>query len=235
MHKLPLISGIKIVKIFVKVGYEIDHQTGSHIILRHKDEPHRRLTIPNHKEVDRGTLRAIIKQAGLKRREFLEVEMAPDSISSEVEKAVAKLEGGDVLLLENIRFHPEEEANDASFAKELARLADIFVNDAFGASHRTHASVAGVAGYLPAVAGLLVEKEIKVLGDILANPAHPFAELVGAKVLISGHEPCPEGCNAPNDVQVIIDCCGERASYVILPVEQELSHAEVLERMQRLV
>ncbi len=112
-----------------------------------------------------------------------EVEMAPDSIGSEVEKAIAKLKGGDILLLENIRFHPEEEANDASFAKSLARLADVFVNDAFGASHRTHASVVGVANYLPAVAGLLVEKEIKVLGDILANPVRPFAELVGgAKV-----------------------------------------------------
>jgi len=111
------------------------------------------------------------------------VEVAPDSIGAEVEKAVAKLEPGDVLLLENIRFHPEEEANDASFAQALARLADVYVNDAFGASHRAHASVVGVASYLPAVAGLLVEKEIKVLGSILANPRHPFAELAGgAKV-----------------------------------------------------
>jgi phosphoglycerate kinase len=111
------------------------------------------------------------------------VEVAPDSIGAEVEKAVAKLEPGDVLLLENIRFHPEEEANDASFAQALARLADIYVNDAFGVSHRAHASVVGVANYLPAVAGLLVEKEIKVLGSILANPRHPFAELAGgAKV-----------------------------------------------------
>ncbi len=112
-----------------------------------------------------------------------EVRVAPDSIGSEVERAVAGLKEGDVLLLENIRFHPEEEANDVSFAKNLARLADVFVNDAFGASHRAHASVVGVASYLPAVAGLLVEKEIKVLGDILTDPAHPFAELVGgAKV-----------------------------------------------------
>jgi phosphoglycerate kinase len=111
------------------------------------------------------------------------VEVAPDSIGAEVEKAVAKLKPGDVLLLENIRFHPEEEANDASFARNLARLADIYVNDAFGASHRAHASVVGVANYLPAVAGLLVEKEIKVLGSILSNPRHPFAELAGgAKV-----------------------------------------------------
>ena len=107
------------------------------------------------------------------------VEVAPGSISSEVENAVGKLKAGEVLLLENIRFHPEEEANDASFAQALARLADVFVNDAFGASHRAHASVVGVANYLPAVAGLLVEKEIKVLGDILANPSHPFAELAG--------------------------------------------------------
>lgn len=111
------------------------------------------------------------------------VAVAPDSIGSEVEKAVEKLKPGDVLLLENIRFHPGEEANDASFAQALARLADIYVNDAFGASHRAHASIVGIANYLPAVAGLLVEKEIKVLDGILANPRHPFAELAGgAKV-----------------------------------------------------
>ena len=111
------------------------------------------------------------------------VEVATDSIGPHVEKAVAKLKPGEVLLLENIRFHPEEEANDASFAQALARLADVYVNDAFGASHRAHASIVGVTNYLPAVAGLLVEKEIKVLEGILANPGHPFAELAGgAKV-----------------------------------------------------
>jgi phosphoglycerate kinase len=111
------------------------------------------------------------------------VEVANDSIGPEVEKAVAKLKPGEVLLLENIRFHPEEEANDTSFAQALARLADVYVNDAFGASHRAHASIVGVAHYLPAVAGLLVEKEIKVLEGILAHPGHPFAELAGgAKV-----------------------------------------------------
>jgi phosphoglycerate kinase len=106
-----------------------------------------------------------------------------DCIGPDVEKAVEKLSEGNVLLLENLRFHPEEEENDSSFAQALAQLADIYVNDAFGASHRAHASIVGVANYLPAVAGLLLEKEIKVLEGILANPAHPFAELAGgAKV-----------------------------------------------------
>ncbi len=73
MPKLPLISGKDLIKVFAKLGYEIDHQTGSHIILRHKDPPHRRLTVPNHKEIAKGTLRAIIKQAGLTREEFMEL------------------------------------------------------------------------------------------------------------------------------------------------------------------
>jgi len=111
------------------------------------------------------------------------VKVANDGIGPEVDKAVESLKAGEVLLLENIRFHPEEEANDPAFAQRLARLADIYVNDAFGASHRAHASIVGVARYLPAVAGLLVEKETKVLEDLLANPRHPFAELSGgAKV-----------------------------------------------------
>jgi phosphoglycerate kinase len=105
------------------------------------------------------------------------------SIGPEVEKEVGKLRGGDVLLLENLRFQPEEKENSPAFAQALARLADIYVDDAFGASHRAHASIVGVANYLPAVAGLLLEKEIDVLEGILANPAHPFAELAGgAKV-----------------------------------------------------
>jgi len=108
-----------------------------------------------------------------------QVGVATDCIGPEVEKSVEELNNGDVLLLENIRFHPEEEGNDASFAQALARLGDIFVNDAFGASHRAHASVVGIANYLPAVAGLLLKKEIKTLGGILENPARPFAVLLG--------------------------------------------------------
>jgi phosphoglycerate kinase len=112
------------------------------------------------------------------------VGVAPhSSIGPEVEKEVEGLRGGDVLLLENLRFQPEETENVPAFAQALARLADVYVDDAFGASHRAHASIVGVANYLPAVAGLLLEKEIKVLEGILANPARPFAELAGgAKV-----------------------------------------------------
>lgn len=112
------------------------------------------------------------------------VAVAPHaSIGPEVEKEVAGLKGGDVLLLENLRFQPEERENVPAFAQALARLADIYVDDAFGASHRAHASIVGVANYLPAVAGLLLEKEINVLEGILAHPARPFAELAGgAKV-----------------------------------------------------
>lgn len=108
-----------------------------------------------------------------------QVEVTRDCIGPDVKKAIEKLKNGDVLLLENVRFHPEEEKNDASFAQALASLADIYVDDAFGASHRAHASVVGVTQYLPAVAGLLMEKELEVLGGLLANPAHPFASLLG--------------------------------------------------------
>ena len=107
------------------------------------------------------------------------VGAATDCIGPEIEKLAETLNNGDVLLLENVRFHPEEEENDASFAQALAHLGDIYVNDAFSASHRAHASITGIANYLPAVAGLLLEREIKTLGGILRNPAHPFAVLLG--------------------------------------------------------
>ena len=113
----------------------------------------------------------------------LPIRVTRDCIGSEVGKTVEEMKNSEVLLLENVRFHPEEEKNDASFAKALASLAEIYVNDAFSASHRAHASVVGVTRYLPAVAGFLMEKELKFLDDILTEPAHPFAELVGgAKV-----------------------------------------------------
>jgi len=112
-----------------------------------------------------------------------QVGVAVNCIGPEVEKSVETLKAGDVLLLENLRFHSDEETGSAEFAKSLARLGDVFVNDAFGTSHRAHASIAGIAQYLPAVAGLLLEKEINTLGGILENPTHPFISLFGgAKV-----------------------------------------------------
>ncbi|MBI4186629.1 MAG: phosphoglycerate kinase [Chloroflexi bacterium] len=107
------------------------------------------------------------------------VAVATDCVGAGVEKAVAELGAGEVLLLENVRFHPEEEANDDSFARALSRLADIYVNDAFGASHRAHASIVGITKYLPSVAGLLVVKEVQTLEGILYRPSRPFAALLG--------------------------------------------------------
>jgi len=116
-----------------------------------------------------------------------QVGVATNCIGPEVRKSVKALRSGHVLLLENLRFHSDEETGSAAFAQALARLGDIFVNDAFGTSHRAHASIAGIDNYLPAVAGLLLEEEIKTLGSILENPARPFACLIGgAKVSDKG-------------------------------------------------
>ena len=112
-----------------------------------------------------------------------EVPFAKDVIGEDAKAKVAKLKDGDVMLLENVRTHAEEEANDPAFAKELASLAESYVNDAFGTAHRAHASTAGVANYLPAVCGYLIQKEIGIMGDALENPRRPFlAILGGAKV-----------------------------------------------------
>lgn len=113
----------------------------------------------------------------------LPVSTAPDCVGREVENKVKVLREGDILFLENVRFHPEEEANAPHFAQELARLADIYVNDAFGTAHRAHASTVGVAKYLPAVAGLLMETELEAMSNLLSAPVHPFACVIGgAKV-----------------------------------------------------
>ncbi len=112
-----------------------------------------------------------------------EVKKADDCKGDNVRALTDSLGEGEILLLENVRFYSEEEANDPQFAKELASLADVYVNDAFGTAHRAHASTAGVAGHLPAYAGFLMEKELECLGDKLNNPCRPFlAILGGAKV-----------------------------------------------------
>jgi phosphoglycerate kinase len=111
------------------------------------------------------------------------VALASDCVGPEVESRAKALQPGEVLLLENLRFHSEEEANDPAFAKQLAALGEIYVNDAFGAAHRAHASTEGVAHDLPAVAGLLMEKELNFLGSALENPKRPFVAISGgAKV-----------------------------------------------------
>ncbi|MCK9221660.1 MAG: phosphoglycerate kinase [Limnochordia bacterium] len=112
-----------------------------------------------------------------------EVTKVDDCVGPVVEEVVAKMEAKDVVLLENLRFHGEEEKNAAAFAQQLASIADIYVNDAFGAAHRAHASTEGVAKHIPGVAGFLMEKEISVMGKALENPERPFVAILGgAKV-----------------------------------------------------
>lgn len=138
---------------------------------------------PKGKVVDAMSL----KPAAVRLSEFLArpVTMAPDAVGLAVEQLAAGLKPGDVLLLENLRFHPEEEANDEGFARQLAALADVYVNDAFGSAHRAHASTEAIARLLPAYAGLLMQKELDALGSALTNPEHPFLVIIGGAKISS--------------------------------------------------
>ncbi|MCI8383501.1 MAG: phosphoglycerate kinase [Clostridia bacterium] len=112
-----------------------------------------------------------------------EVVMANDVIGEDAKSKAEALQNGQVMLLENVRFHKEETDNDLNFAKQLAEMAEIYVNDAFGSAHRAHSSTAGIAEFLPAVAGFLIEKELKFLGDAITNPERPYVAILGgAKV-----------------------------------------------------
>lgn len=112
-----------------------------------------------------------------------EVQMAKDVVGEDAKAKAAALQDGQVMLIENVRFHKEETKNDPAFSKELASLAEVFVNDAFGTAHRAHSSTTGVADYLPAVCGYLIQKEISFMGGALSNPKHPFVAILGgAKV-----------------------------------------------------
>ncbi|MGN1301349.1 MAG: phosphoglycerate kinase [Clostridia bacterium] len=112
-----------------------------------------------------------------------EVKLAKDIVGEDAKRLASEVKEGEAIILENVRFDAREEANDAEFSKELASLADIYVNDAFGTAHRAHSSTAGVADYLPAVCGFLIEKEVQMLGDSLNNPVRPFVAILGgAKV-----------------------------------------------------
>jgi phosphoglycerate kinase len=157
------------------IQYLLDH--GAAVILASH------LGRPKGKVVDSMRLRPVANRLS----ELLDrpVSMAPDCIGLEVEDMARNLKPGQVLLLENLRFHPEEEENDPEFARQLASLADIYVDDAFGSAHRAHASTAGIAQYLPAVSGLLMMRELEALGSVLQNPARPFLALIGGAKISS--------------------------------------------------
>lgn len=149
-------------------------QGASLILMSHLGRPKGE---PNPKYSMKPVADYLTKEAGLN------VTFASDCIGDVVKKQASELKAGEVLLLENLRYHAEEEKNDAGFAGELASLAEIYVNDAFGTAHRAHASTEGIARKLPAVAGFLMEKEIQYLGDAVANPERPFVAIIGgAKV-----------------------------------------------------
>ncbi len=137
---------------------------------------------PKGQRVDKYSLRPVAEH--LSQLLNQSVVIADDCVGPAAEEKVAALKDGNVLLLENLRFHPEEEKNDEQFARQLASLCDLYVNDAFGAAHRAHASTAGITKFVqPAAAGLLLEKELNYLGRVITNPEHPFVAILGgAKV-----------------------------------------------------
>lgn len=155
------------------INYAIDE--GAKVILASH------LGRPKGKVSPRLSLQPVAKR--LQRLLDKDVIFLEDCIGQNVENVVSRMKNGDVVLLENLRFHPEEEKNDEEFAKSLAKLADFYVNDAFGASHRAHASIVGIPKFLPAAAGFLLKKEIEYLKGVVTNPVRPFVAILGgAKV-----------------------------------------------------
>ena len=155
------------------INYAIDE--GARVILASH------LGRPKGKTDPRFSLAPIAKR--LQRLLDKDVVFAPDCIGSQVENLIAKMKDGDVVLLENLRYHPEEEKNDEAFSKKLAGIADYFINDAFGAAHRAHASTVGITKFLPSAAGFLMKKEIEYLKGVVDNPIRPFVAILGgAKV-----------------------------------------------------
>jgi phosphoglycerate kinase len=155
------------------INYAIDE--GAKVILASH------LGRPKGKPDPRFSLSPVAKR--LQRLLDKDVVFAPDCIGSQVENIVSKMKDGDVVLLENLRYHAEEEKNDEEFSKKLAGLADYFINDAFGAAHRAHASTVGITKFLPSAAGFLMKKEIEYLKGVVDNPIRPFVAILGgAKV-----------------------------------------------------
>ncbi|QFP48352.1 phosphoglycerate kinase [Borrelia miyamotoi] len=153
-----------------------------------------------------------------------DVKMLPDCIGDEVSSVVSCMQNGEVVLLENIRFYKSEEENCDVFAKELSQNGDVFVNDAFGAAHRAHASTVGLAAYLPAVGGFLMEKENEFLGRILKNPEKPFVSIIGGSK-VSSKIAVLESLLSKSDVMVI----GGGMAYTFLKVEGHFIGKSLLE------
>ena len=185
-------------KVFIRVDYNVPMDKAGNITedtriqatlptLKYLLEQNAAIIIASHLGRPKGAVMPEFSLAPIAKRLSAligrEVAVAPDCVGTEVEALAKKLKPGQILMLENLRFHKAEEKNDPEFSKQLASLADVAVNDAFGVSHRAHASVEGITKYLPAVAGLLMEKEIIFVGQTVANPVHPFVAIIGgAKV-----------------------------------------------------
>ena len=185
--------------VLTRVDYNVPFEPGTHII---SDDGRIRASLPtvrylrdrgckiilcSHLGRPKGQVDEALRMAPVTERlsELLEapVEQADDCVGEGVRKAVASLSSGEVIVLENLRFHPGEERNDPRFASELASLAEVYVDDAFGTAHRAHASIEGVTRFLPSVAGLLLAKELEMLGRVLESPERPWAAILGgAKV-----------------------------------------------------
>jgi phosphoglycerate kinase len=180
-------------RVFVRVDFNVPLQEGAI-----SDDMRIRAALPTLQDLlDRGASLVIASHLGrpkgqvkpelslasvaVRLQELLDrpVRMLSDCVGPDVEAAVKGMQPGDVVLLQNLRFHAEEEKGDEGFAKQLASLADIYVNDAFGTAHRAHASTAVIAQFLPAVAGLLVEREVAMLSRLLESPEHPFVAILG--------------------------------------------------------
>jgi phosphoglycerate kinase len=187
-------------RVFVRVDFNVPMEDGkitddnriseSLPTIKYLVEKNAKVILASHMGRPKGSVKPefSLKPAADRLSELLgkPVAFATDCIGAEAEGAVAKLQPGDVLLLENVRFHAEEEKNDEGFAKQLASLADVFVQDAFGSVHRAHASTVGITKHLPVnVGGLLVEKELKYLGDALNNPERPFVGILGGSKVSS--------------------------------------------------
>ncbi|MFC5401252.1 phosphoglycerate kinase [Cohnella soli] len=180
-------------KVFVRVDFNVPLENGAIT-----DDTRIRETLPTIKYlIEKGAKVILASHLGRPKGEVVEelrltpavarlsellgkpVAKADEVVGASVQAQVDALKDGDVLVLENVRFHPGEESNDVELAKAFASLADLFVNDAFGAAHRAHASTEGIAHHIPAVSGLLMEKELDVLGKALNNPERPFTAIVG--------------------------------------------------------